>query len=175
MRDFRLLWCHGSLSRPWGTKSMALAETALKMGLSMEGPDFSDLDDPDSRVARLTSILAEDDRPAILAGSSMGGYVAAAASMTADVTGLFLLAPAFYLPGYAVHVFSNLPGPATVIHGWNDDVVPVDNAIRFARTHKAALHVLADGHRLENSTAELCALFARFLASATAPDAPGRP
>ena len=175
MHDMRLLWCHGSLSSPWGAKSTALAETARDMGLTMEGPDFSDQDDPDSRVNRLVSILAEDDRPAILAGSSMGGYVAAAASMAARVPAIFLLAPAFYLPGYAMHVFSNLPDLVTVVHGWDDDVVPVDNAIRFARTHKATLHVLPDGHRLENSVDELRALFARFLAVATTNDASNRP
>jgi pimeloyl-ACP methyl ester carboxylesterase len=168
MTDCRLLWCHGSLSCPWGTKSTALAETAREFGLAMEGPDFSDLDAPDARVERLAAVLAEDNRPAILAGSSMGGYVAATTAMRARVAGLFLLAPAFYLPGYATHVFSGLPDPVTVIHGWDDDVVPVDNSIRFARTHKAALHVVADGHRLEGSTAALCALFARFLAEAAA-------
>lgn len=164
----RLLWCHGSLSSPWGTKSLALADVAGEFGLTMEGPDFSDLAAPDERVERLLAILAEDDRPAILAGSSMGGYVAAAASMHARVPALFLLAPAFYLPGYAVHVFPSLPGRVTVVHGWDDDVVPVDNAIRFARTHKATLHVLADGHRLEKSTETLCVQFARFLACAKA-------
>jgi pimeloyl-ACP methyl ester carboxylesterase len=173
MPDCRLLWCHGSLSQPWGTKSLALADVAGEFGLTMEGPDFSDLADPDERVERLASILAEDDRPAILAGSSMGGYVAAAAAMQAKVPALFLLAPAFYLPGYAVHVFPALPGRVTVVHGWDDDVVPPDNAIRFARTHKATLHVLADGHRLEASIETLGILFARFLARAMA-DLEGR-
>jgi len=168
MPDCRLLWCHGSLSQPWGTKSLALADVAGEFDLTMEGPDFSDLADPDERVERLVSILAEDDRPAILAGSSMGGYVAAAAALRARIPALFLLAPAFYLPGYAVHVFPSLPGRVTVVHGWNDDVVPPDNAIRFARTHKATLHVLDDGHRLEASAETLCILFARFLAGATA-------
>jgi pimeloyl-ACP methyl ester carboxylesterase len=168
MPDCRLLWCHGSLSQPWGTKSLALADVAGEFGLTMEAPDFSDLADPDERVERLLSILAEDDRPAILAGSSMGGYVAAAASMRARVPAIFLLAPAFYFPGYAVHVFPGLPGRVTVVHGWNDEVIPADNAIRFARTHKATLHVLDDGHRLEASTETLCILFARFLAGAVA-------
>ena len=168
MPDCRLLWCHGSLSRPWGTKSLALADTAKGLGLTMEGPDFSDLADPDERVERLLTILDEDERPAFLAGSSMGGYVAAATAMRARVPALFLLAPAFYFPGYAVHVFPNLPGRVTVVHGWNDDVVPVDNAVRFARTHKAALHILADGHRLEASTETLRFLFSRFLTMALA-------
>ncbi|EGB14777.1 hypothetical protein DND132_1570 [Pseudodesulfovibrio mercurii] len=164
LSDCRLLWCHGSLSRPWGTKSMALADLAGEFGLVMEGPDFSDLAGPDDRVERLLTLLAGDDRPVILAGSSMGGYVAAATALRTPVQSLFLLAPAFYFPGYAVHVFPDLPDRVTVVHGWDDDVVPADNTIRFARTHKATLHMLRDGHRLEGSTETLCVLFARFLA-----------
>lgn len=167
MRDLNLVWCHGSLSTPWGTKSLALAETAKAHGLTMDGPDFQDLEEPDQRVERLLDLLARDGRPAILAGSSMGGYVAAAAAKRTEVLGLFLLAPAFYFPGYAEHVFSNLPEHVTVIHGWTDDVVPVENAIRFARTHRATLHVLDDNHRLEGSTDKLCALFDRFLTTIT--------
>ena len=166
MIEARLIWCHGSLSQPWGAKSTALAQAAAKAGLTMEGPDFQDQEDPDRRVERLTDILAESDGPAILAGSSMGGYVAAAAAATGDVRGLFLLAPAFYLPGYAVHVFSGLPGAVTVVHGWDDDVVPAENSIRFARQHSARLHLLPDGHRLSESIDDLVPLFTRFLETA---------
>ena len=168
MSDVRLLWCHGSLSQPWGNKSLALKRIAHGLGLDMEAPDFSDLADPDERVDRLCGLLAEDGRPAILAGSSMGGYVATAASLRAEVNGLFLLAPAFYFPGYAVHVFYGLPARVTVAHGWGDEVVPVDNALRFARTHRAELHVFDDNHRLEDSIPELSALFAHFLTTTVA-------
>ena len=167
MPEPTLLWCHGSLSQPWGTKSTALAETAASLGLTMEAPDFQDLDNPDQRVERLVEQLKESKKPAILVGSSMGGYVAAAAAKRIETLGLFLLAPAFYLPGYALHVFGNLPSAVTVIHGWTDDVVPVENSIRFAKTHRADLHILNDNHRLENSTVRLCAIFNRFLTTVT--------
>jgi alpha-beta hydrolase superfamily lysophospholipase len=36
----------------------------------------------------------------VLMGSSMGAYVATVAAETIKPSGLFLLAPAFYLPGY---------------------------------------------------------------------------
>ena len=166
MDNVRLIWCHGSLSRPWGAKSEALAAVAREAGLTMEAPDFSDQEDPDLRVERLTTLLAEHRGPALIAGSSMGGYVAAAAAGPADVRGLFLLAPAFYLPGYAAQSFSGLPAALTVVHGWDDDVVPAENSIRFARTHGARLHLLPDGHRLSDSIDDLTGLFARFLASA---------
>ncbi|BDQ37360.1 hypothetical protein SYK_17200 [Pseudodesulfovibrio nedwellii] len=163
-----LIWCHGSLSHPWGAKSKALAATAKELGLSMEAPDFQNIENADERVEHLVKRLKALDGPPILVGSSMGGYVAAAAARHVKTKGLFLLAPAFYLQGYALHVFTNLPKKLTVIHGWTDDVVPVDNSLRFAKTHKANLHVFNDTHRLENSTDRLCAIFNRFLITVTA-------
>lgn len=163
MENVRLIWCHGSLSQPWGTKSKGLADIAQAMGLTMEALDFQDLENPDDRVERLVAKLAEAKTPAIIAGSSMGGYVASAAAKNANVKGLFLLAPAFYFPGYDVHVFSGLPKPISVVHGWNDEVVPVENSIRFARQHKAKLHIVPDGHRLSESLDIIGTLFAEFL------------
>lgn len=163
-----ILWCHGSLSQPWGEKSEALAAVAERAGLTMDAPDFQDLEDPDKRVERLAHIIAELDGPVILAGSSMGGYVSTAVAKYTEVTGLFLLAPALYLPRYSVHVFSNLPTAVSVIHGWDDDVVPVENSFRFAGLHKAQLHVLPDGHRLSESVDAISSLFEDFLATTQA-------
>ncbi|QGY38783.1 alpha/beta fold hydrolase [Pseudodesulfovibrio cashew] len=163
MHDIRLIWCHGSLSEPWGAKSRYLAGVAETAGLEMDALDFRDLDDPDDRVERMVSHLEGSDVPAILVGSSMGGYVAAAACSRLKIAGIFLLAPAFYLPGYATHVFNGLPKAVTVVHGWRDDVVPVENAIRFASLHRAELHVLDDGHRLAASTEALGVYFFNFL------------
>ncbi|ADU63947.1 MAG: lysophospholipase [Pseudodesulfovibrio sp.] len=172
MNDPCLIWCHGALATPWGNKSRSLADTAKRLGLAMEAMDFQDLDDPDQRVGRLAAKLGKEGRPAILAGSSMGGYVAAAASIRADVRGLFVLAPAFYLHGYAVQDFAGLRENVAVVHGWRDEVVPVSNAIRFARHHAAALHVFDDDHRLADSLDEINALFARFLETALAREKP---
>ncbi len=158
-----IIWCHGSLSQPWGTKSKALEEIAEAERMTMEALDFQDLEDPDLRVERLALKIAEIDGPVILAGSSMGAYVATAAAKLVEVQGLFLLAPAFYLPGYDIHVFSNLPKTVSVIHGWDDDVVPVDNSIRFAGQHRADLHILPDGHRLSESIETIGSLFSDFL------------
>lgn len=165
MENVRLIWCHGSLSQPWGTKSKELADIAQAMGVTMEALDFQDLENPDERVERMVAKLKEADTPAVLAGSSMGGYVASAAARHSDVAGLFLLAPAFYFKGYDVHVFSGLPEAISIIHGWDDDVVPVENSIRFAGLHKANLHLVPDGHRLSGSLDSIGTLFAHFLSS----------
>lgn len=163
MSEATLIWCHGSLSEPWGGKSKALAERAKDMGLTMDALDFREMENPDERVDFLVESLADATGPIILAGSSMGGYVASAAAKHVEVAGLFLLAPAFYFPGYAVHVFSNLPNNISVIHGWLDDVAPVDNSIRFAKQHRANLHILPDDHRLSESIPMIETLFTHFL------------
>jgi len=167
MNNACLIWCHGAQSQPWGNKSKSLADTASAAGFSMDAINFQDMPNADDRVARLVDKLKEIGKPAILSGSSMGGYVACAAAKQADILGLFLLAPAFYLPNYDIHVFSGLPKTISVIHGWNDDVVPVESSIRFSKLHKASLHILDDGHRLENSMAAINPLFARFLETIT--------
>ncbi len=163
MSKATIIWCHGSLSQPWGTKSETLADVAKAARVPMEALDFQDLDNPDERVERLALKLAELDGPVILAGSSMGGYVATAVAKYTEVAGLFLLAPALYLPGYDLHVFSNLPKAVSVVHGWNDDVVPVENSIRFAKQHMADLHILPDEHRLSESVEAIGFLFQDFL------------
>lgn len=168
MIDAGLIWCHGSLSQPWGEKSKHLADIAKEVGLTMDAVDFQGMENPDRRVDKLRARMEDMDKPVILAGSSMGGYVAAAAAKGADVLGLFLLAPAFYLPGYDTHVFSGLPSAITVVHGWNDDVVPSDNSIRFAGLHKASLTLLPDEHRLSESLETVGVLFHHFLRTLTA-------
>jgi hypothetical protein len=49
------------------------------------------------------------------------------------------------------------------VHGWSDDIVPVQNAIRWAGEHRATLHVLDSGHRLEDQIEAICALLRSFL------------
>jgi hypothetical protein len=49
------------------------------------------------------------------------------------------------------------------VHGWHDAIVPVENGIRWAREHDAALHVLNSDHRLEDQIETICLLLRAFL------------
>jgi hypothetical protein len=49
------------------------------------------------------------------------------------------------------------------VHGWHDDIVPVENSIRWAREHQAALHILDSNHRLEDRIEAICSLLRAFL------------
>lgn len=158
-----VFFAHGRESGPWGAKIRALAGVAEGKGWRAQCPDFRGVPDPDRRVAMLLGRLRPVEGRVVLAGSSMGGYVATVASATVRPLGLFLMAPAFYLSGYR----DQDPAPATartvVVHGWNDALVPAAHAIRFAQQHRAQLHLVDDGHRLQESLPFLKTAFARFL------------
>lgn len=156
-------FCHGRESGPWGTKIRRLARVAEQSGCRVVSPDDRETQDPEERVQRLLTLAAGLPGPLVLVGSSMGGYVAAVAAAQLQPIGLFLLAPAVGLPGYAVAE----PVPATphitIVHGWDDDIVPVDNVLRYASARRAELHLLPDGHILHNELDRIERLFADFL------------
>lgn len=94
----------------------------------------------------------------------MGRYVSTVASTDLTVAGLFLLAPALYLPGYAKQDLEPGANKTMIIHGWRDDVVPVQNSIMFAQRHQCDLHLLDGDHRLNAALPTIEPLFGLFLA-----------
>lgn len=156
---------HGKESGPWGTKISAMAGLVRDRGHTAESVDYRGLDDPAARVDKLVDHCRNYPDPVLLVGSSMGAHVAAAASsLLTSVAGLFLLAPAFYMPGYEQLTPQPGTGRIVVVHGWDDDVVPVDNAIRWAKQHRADLHIFPAGHRLTERLFEINRLLDGFLA-----------
>jgi pimeloyl-ACP methyl ester carboxylesterase len=159
-----VVFSHGKESGPWGRKITAMAALARDEGLVVESVDYRGIDDPAARVEKLVTIAAKIQRPLVLVGSSMGGHVSAAAAGRLRPRGMFLLAPAFYMPGFESYTPQDVPCPAAIVHGWHDDIVPVENSIRWAREHHAALHVLNSDHRLEDRIEAICSLLKSFLA-----------
>ena len=163
MTSLHVVFSHGRDSEPWGAKILAMAEVAKRHAMSVESIDYREIPDPAARVARLLDVCKSVPAPLILVGSSLGGHVCTAVSTQVATRGLFLLAPAFYMPGYEQSTPAPAPCPMAIVHGWNDVVVPVENSIRYARQYKATLHVLDSDHRLTASIADICDLFDRFL------------
>ena len=150
-----VIFSHGQESGPWGTKIRAMAERVLAMGCQADSIDYRGIADPGERVAKLTEACGSIDDELFLVGSSMGGHVATAGAAELDVAGLFVLAPAYYMPGY-----ENLtpPPPSTqicIVHGWRDDIVPAENSIRFAQACAATLHLVDGDHRLTENIDEI--------------------
>ncbi|MDX1515379.1 MAG: alpha/beta fold hydrolase [Woeseiaceae bacterium] len=143
-----VLFSHGQESGPWGTKIRAMAEVLRARGYTADSVDYRGIADPGARVDKLVSVAAGVDDDLILVGSSMGGHVATAAAETLGALGVFVLAPAYYMPGYEALTPDPPSMPICIVHGWRDDIVPVDNSIRFARNCRAELHVIDGDHRL---------------------------
>jgi pimeloyl-ACP methyl ester carboxylesterase len=158
-----VVFAHGRESGPWGAKITAMAEVVRGQGLVVESVDYRGMDDPTDRVRKLIGLCAGFKHPLVLVGSSMGGHVSAAAAAHVHSCGLFLLAPAFYMAGYEEYTPQDVPCPTVIVHGWHDAIVPVDNSIRWAREHRAALHVLDSDHRLEDQIEAIGGLLREFL------------
>ena len=154
---------HGKESGPWGDKIKRLAQVAEAKGFVVYSIDYSGIADPDLRVQKLLASHVSEPGYLILVGSSMGGYVATVASETLQPQGLFLMAPALYLPG-----FSNQdPVPraelTAIVHGWKDELIPVEHSIRFAKKYGAQLHLIDGDHRLIDQIPFIASVFSSFL------------
>jgi len=159
----RILFSHGKESGPWGSKIRRLADAATSLGFEVESLDYTGIDNPDARVQVLENRMTAEAEPVVLVGSSMGGYVSTVVAMNRPIAGLFLLAPALYMPGYAVQDYAPLPCPITIIHGWQDAVIPWTHSIRFAERHQANLHLLNGDHRLNDCLDPIEQLWRQFL------------
>jgi len=143
-----VIFSHGQESGPWGTKIRAMAEMARGLGCVADSVDYRGIADPGERAEKLRRECEGIEDRLILVGSSMGGHVATAAAEKLGAAGLFVLAPAYYMQGYE-DLTPPAPGmPICIVHGWNDDIVPVANSIRFAQACAATLHLVNGDHRL---------------------------
>ncbi len=149
--------CHGFESGPDATKVTALADAAERQGWTHERPDFTDLDarreisalgDVEARVNRLLGMArdAASKGPLVLAGSSLGAWIAGQVSLQVPVVGLFLMAPPILLN--AAHPLAAARVPTSIIHGWEDELIPAAHVIEWAQSRRACLLMVDDTHRL---------------------------
>lgn len=154
---------HGKDLSPKDPKLILLQNIAKNRGHEVVMIDDSDTKDPNKRAKRFLDRLQTSKEEVIIAGSSMGGYVAIWASSFVRVKGLFLLSPALDIQGYDRF---NLPlkcDNMVIVHGLADTVVPIENSIDFAKKTNTPLHAVTDTHSLTNSHVELQSYFETFL------------
>jgi predicted esterase len=158
-----VVFSHGQESGPWGTKIRAMAELVQSMGCAAHSIDYQGIAEPTERVEKCVRECEGIDGKLILIGSSMGGHVATAAAEEVGAAGLFVLAPAYFMEGYE-ELTPRPPGvPICIVHGWHDDIVPVENSIRFARSCSATLHIVDGDHRLTANIEEIKYYLRRFV------------
>ena len=164
MADNLVCFSHGQESGPWGTKIRAMADVARYADWAVESLDYQGMADARDRADKLVEFCQAQKGPIVLVGSSMGGYVATAAASRVGAKGLFLLAPAFYMPGYEEYMPDPLPDcPTMIVHGWNDDVVPHEGSIQYGQKTRASLMLVDGDHRLTANLDQICQLLSEFL------------
>ena len=158
-----VIYNHGKDSTPWGEKTIGFAEVTKRHNYSFESPDYRLQPDPDKRVEQLLTLNLSSYDEIVLVGSSMGAYVATVASETIKLKGLFLLAPAFYLPDYRKTAFKPTAEAIRVFHGWQDTIVPPENSWRFCHKYCIRLNLYDTDHRMLSVMPQLIDEFNRFL------------
>lgn len=162
-----IILSHGLESGPDATKVTALAQVADDLGWASIRPDYRDLD-VSRDVAAITARTsrAVESAPSrgrvIFAGSSMGAFVSGFASMQRDCEALFLMALPVGVEGYGFD-FKAASVPTVLVHGWRDELCPVNATIDFARDRGDTLHLVDDDHRLGAHVAYCAEAFRQLL------------
>lgn len=164
---------HGLESSPDATKATALSRVVEAMGWTSERPDYRDRDsdpamsrlgDVHGRIERLHALTKKAEGPLILAGSSMGAFISARVSLQVPVAGLFLMAPPTQLEGFEIRLEA-ADVPTCIVHGWDDELIPANEVVKWAQVRRSQLVLVNDSHRLAEHV-EFCAeVFARFVRS----------
>lgn len=155
-----IILSHGLESGPDATKVTALAKVADELGWASIRPDYRDLDISldveaiSARTARAVAAAPETGR-VIFAGSSMGAFISGFASKRRECAALFLMALPVGVEGYDFDYTAAIV-PTALVHGWRDDLCPVNAVIEFARGRGDTLHLVDDDHRL-SAHVDVCA------------------
>lgn len=160
---------HGLQSGPDASKALALAKVAGALGWTHERPDYRDLDvlgplgDVRARVLRLGARAHLATRkPLVLAGSSMGAYISGLVSREVAVAGLFLMAPPVSLDAESQYLKAAMV-PTRIVHGWDDELIPALDVVRWAQRRQDTLLLVPDSHRLAAHVDVCTDEFGRFL------------
>jgi len=158
-----IVFSHGQESGPWGTKIKIMASLASSLDCDVSSIDYQGIKEPQDRVAKLIKECSDIPEPICLVGSSMGGFVATAAAYDVKAIGLFVLAPAYFIQGFDHSLIKSIDIPMEIVHGWNDNIVPVENSIRYAQSQHAKLHILDGDHGLTDNIQEINNYFKTFI------------
>ncbi|MET0329592.1 MAG: hypothetical protein ABW163_12615 [Luteimonas sp.] len=165
---------HGFESGPDATKVVALSDAAERLGWTHERPDYTDLDakrevsplgDVAARIERLQRLAmdAASRGPLVLAGSSLGAWIAGHVSLQVPVAGLFLMAPPVRLD--AAHPLQAAEVPLSVVHGWDDELIPAADVVGWTCARRGRLLLVDDTHRLSAHVDASADAFAALLRS----------
>lgn len=100
----------------------------------------------------------------VLAGSSLGAYISGLVSLQVEVpvAGLFLMAPPIRMG--SAQPLDTARVPTSIIHGWDDELIPAAHVVDWANARRARLLLVDDSHRLSAHVQASADAFASLLA-----------
>ncbi len=149
-------------SEPFGIWTASLAEIARRRSCHIHHCSSPKLR-PDLQIRKFLWEVDSDGPETILVGCGVEGYVATVASEALNPAGLFLMAPAFYLPDYAQQNLRSKAGKTILVHGWRDNILQPQRSIHFSQESDVELHLYPAGHALEESREAVEDLFDSFI------------
>lgn len=166
-----LYYVHGYLSSPDGDKATLFTDQ-----LQAKAIKYRDVPPEKLVIADcLTQIQKKisDDEQAMLIGSSLGGFLAAKTAQLKSIIKLILINPAIIPPTVDISTIDDMPhrilkdmqdetlflkkisSDITILVGTNDDLVPNDWSIEFAKAQGATIQFFRDDHRFSNHIHQL--------------------
>ena len=175
-----LYYLHGYQSDPFSEKGTLLRETLQAVPITYRDGAPEDLVISEC-LSRISDVIKKDQQ-VVLIGSSLGGFLAAATALShSNVKQLILLNPAIIPPRTDLRTVQGMPHrileemmdprlfeqkiPAsiTILRGTNDDVVPDDWVVSFAKAQQATIQVYNDDHRFSKNLQKLPEIISELL------------
>ncbi len=164
-------YIHGYLSSTEGDKATLLRERLQATAISYRDGPPEKLNIADA-IVRIMEAIGVDSQ-AMLIGSSLGGLLAAKTAKQITVNHLILINPAIIPPFVDLSTIDDMPDhilkemrdeqlflskiqtKIDILVGTNDETVPNEWSIEFAKAQQASIHFFKDDHRFSNHLNDL--------------------
>jgi predicted esterase YcpF (UPF0227 family) len=178
--DYNLYYIHGYLSEPNSTKGVL-----FKDKLNAQAIKYRDCKPQDLVISDCVKIIKDffsGETNVVLIGSSLGGLLAAKVSLNNPrIKHLILLNPAIIPPDVDINEISDMPkrilaemkdpnlfekkieSEIIILIGTNDDVVPNDWGILFAKKQNATVKFFDDDHSFSYNMNQLPNIIGKYL------------
>lgn len=179
-RDYKLFYIHGYLSEPNSTKGVLFNDKLDAQAIKYRDcePQYLKIS---ACVKRINDFIKGENN-VVLIGSSLGGLLAAKAGMDNNqIKHLILLNPAIIPPDVDIDKISDMPkgiliemkdpdlfdkkikSEILILLGTNDDVVPNNWGIYFAKKQNATVKFLDDDHSFSYNINQLPKIIGKYL------------
>ncbi|MCK4815460.1 hypothetical protein KA005_06805 [bacterium] len=174
-----LYYIHGYQSDPTSTKGTLFNKTLYAKAIK-----YRDGKPEDLVIADCLRCIAEeikDDNEAVLIGSSLGGFLAAKTALNYPVKNLILLNPAIIPTTVDITKIQDMPqrilfdmkddnlfetkitAEIIILRGTEDDVVPDEWVLAFAKAQEATIRLFNDDHSFTRHVDKLPEIIAKII------------